>query len=157
MTPYMEMKLMAEAAESNRLEVQSKLDRVTAERDAALVVNEQYRGQITRQALTYRAMQQRLTAADELNDTTKAELAWQESDNAELRKRADELLVMLRMAWVDTEVSAENCRRIDAALKLAEGGGDDRHKGCCCPPKGHTGLWAGASCPIHQGLRAIKP
>lgn len=45
------------------------------------------------------ALQQRLTAADE---------------------RAGELLIMLRMAWVDTEVSAENCRRIDAALKPAE-------------------------------------
>lgn len=44
-------------------------------------------------------LQQRLTAADE---------------------RAGELLIMLRMAWVDTEVSAENCRRIDAALKPAE-------------------------------------
>lgn len=74
-------------------------DRVTAERDA---------------------LQQRLTSADELNDTTKAELAWQESNNAELRKRVAELLIMLRMAWVDTEVSAENCRRIDAALKPAE-------------------------------------
>lgn len=35
-------------------------------------------------------------------------------------ERAGELLIMLRMAWVDTEVSAENCRRIDAALKPAE-------------------------------------
>lgn len=127
-------------------------DRVTAERDA---------------------LQQRLTAADE---------------------RASELLIMLRMAWVDTEVSADNCRRIDAALKPADGqrnqcdgcqagipvvngahrmgkpGGypdtmsctaklyaDDRPAGCCCPPRGHVGLWAGAMCPVHYGLRAIKP
>lgn len=34
MTPYKEMKLMAEASESNRLDVQAKLDRVTAERNA---------------------------------------------------------------------------------------------------------------------------
>ncbi|WP_219268758.1 hypothetical protein [Pseudomonas sp. Xaverov 259] len=47
MSPYREMKLMAQASESNRLETQAKLDRVTAERDA---------------------LQQRLTAADERND-----------------------------------------------------------------------------------------
>jgi len=34
MSPYREMKLMAEASESNRLETQAKLDRVTAERNA---------------------------------------------------------------------------------------------------------------------------
>lgn len=33
---------------------------------------------------------------------------------------------------------------------------DQRPEGCCCPPKGYTGLWAGAMCPIHFGLRAIK-
>ncbi|MBP5055329.1 hypothetical protein [Pseudomonas chlororaphis] len=48
-------------------------DRVAAERDAALVVNEQYRGQITRQALTYQELQQRLTAADERADVLEAE------------------------------------------------------------------------------------
>lgn len=44
------------------------------------------------------ALQQRLTAADEALDSTKAELAWQESDNAELRKRADVLEGLLRLA-----------------------------------------------------------
>lgn len=47
MSPYREMKLMAEASESTRLETQAKLDRVNAERDA---------------------LQQRLTAADERAD-----------------------------------------------------------------------------------------
>lgn len=28
-----------------------------------------------------------------------------------------------------------------------------RPAGCCCPPPGHTGIWAGAMCPVHQGLR----
>ncbi len=80
-------------------------DRVTAERDAALgreadLVERQAE---LREGITMHwqvvcdqwskidALQQRLTAADELNDTTKAELAWQESDNAELRKRVDVL------------------------------------------------------------------
>lgn len=30
---------------------------------------------------------------------------------------------------------------------------DGRPAGCCCPPPGHTGIWAGAMCPVHQGLR----
>lgn len=34
MTPYREMKLMAESSETGRLQTQAKLDRVTAERDA---------------------------------------------------------------------------------------------------------------------------
>lgn len=112
-------------------ETLSCLDRVTAERDAALgreaahlaVINRfeklgcttcdgsghlhridgEYMGHCEsylayeHERLTRErdALQQRLTAADE---------------------RAGELLIMLRMAWVDTEVSAENCRRIDAAL-----------------------------------------
>ncbi|NWC26878.1 hypothetical protein HYE76_10410 [Pseudomonas tolaasii] len=78
------------------------------------------------------ALQQRLTAADELNDTTKAELAWQESDNAELRKRADVLeralsKIKLRCdAYLEAEMgmsydSVEACQTIaDAALKPAE-------------------------------------
>lgn len=33
---------------------------------------------------------------------------------------------------------------------------EERPDGCCCPPKGHTGLWAAAMCPVHQGLRALK-
>ena len=49
------------------------------------------------------AMQQRLTVAEQ---------------------RAGELLIMLRMAWGSDHVSAEDCRRIDAALKpAAEGEG----------------------------------
>ena len=27
--------------------------------------------------------------------------------------------------------------------------------GCCCPPKGYSGIWAGAMCPVHQGLRRL--
>ncbi|WP_025856110.1 hypothetical protein [Pseudomonas sp. CHM02] len=52
------------------------------------------------------ALQQLLTAADE---------------------RASDLLIMLRMAWVDTHVTGEDCRRIDAALKPAE----DRNEPNC--------------------------
>ena len=74
-------------------------------------------------------LQQRLTAADE---------------------RADELLVMLRMAWIDTEVSAYNCRRIDAALKLAEVAKCERC-GCStvetCDDRGCGYLGAGNGAP----------
>ncbi|NVZ73773.1 hypothetical protein HX859_02645 [Pseudomonas gingeri] len=31
-----------------------------------------------------------------------------------------------------------------------------RPEGCCCPTKGYSDLWAGAMCPIHFGLMAIK-
>lgn len=27
--------------------------------------------------------------------------------------------------------------------------------GCCCPPKGHQGMWGAGMCPVHQGLRRI--
>lgn len=30
---------------------------------------------------------------------------------------------------------------------------ETRPAGCCCPPPGHTGIWAAAMCPVHQGLR----
>ena len=81
-------------------------------------------------------LQQRLTAADELNVTTKAELAWQESDNAELRKREDVLEVALHKikarldAYAEADMcmpesSVEVCQMIaDAALKPAEVGAD---------------------------------
>lgn len=28
-----------------------------------------------------------------------------------------------------------------------------RPAGCCCPPKGHAGIWAAAMCPVNFGLR----
>lgn len=31
-----------------------------------------------------------------------------------------------------------------------------RPAGCCCPPPGHTGIWGGAMCPVHQGLRRLN-
>lgn len=50
---------------------------------------------------------------------------------------------------------------IDAALKPAaevEALGA-RPVGCCCPPKGHNGIWAAAMCPVHFGLKrpGVKP
>ncbi len=87
---------------------------------------------LERTALENSGLQQRLTAADELNDTTKAELAWQESDNAELRKREDVLEGLLRnaSAWIKRNSchgtdAIELWERIDSALKPAGGGGDD--------------------------------
>lgn len=81
-------------------DMEAALDRVTAERDA---------------------LQQRLTAADELLDSTKAELAWQESDNAELRKRVEVLKGLLHdLRKGDYALISSFWNRIDAALKPAE-------------------------------------
>lgn len=48
-----------------------------------------------------------------------------------------------------------------AALKPAEEveALGTRPVGCCCPPKGHTGIWAAAMCPVHFGLKrpGVKP
>ncbi|MDF3188082.1 hypothetical protein [Pseudomonas paracarnis] len=68
-------------------------------------------------------LQQRLTAADEALDSTKAELAWQESDNAELRKRVGALEGLLRRG--KHYGSRPWNRDVEAALKPAEGGGDE--------------------------------
>ena len=85
------------------------------------------------------AMQQRLTAADERDDQRK------------------ELLRNLDEAWNShdgRELFGKLMLKVEAALKPAEGGGDERPAGCCCPPKGHKGIWAAAMCPIHHGLKA---
>jgi len=81
------------------------------------------------------SLQQRLTAADE---------------------RADVLEGLLREASVELHdfITGGLLDRIDAAFKPAEGGGDERPAGCCCPPKGHRGIWAAAMCPVHHGLKA---
>lgn len=76
-----------------------QLQTITADRDAEKLMKAKARIQRDVQTAKAKDLQQRLTAADE---------------------RGAELLIMLRMAWVDTEVSGENCRRIDAALKSVE-------------------------------------
>jgi len=106
-------------------------DRVTAELASAKADKEAYAQNAIDLRKRVDALQQRLTAADELLDSTKAELAWQESDNTELRKREDEMEGLLRrtstrlreggrIGWEDRAAD-----RIDAALKPAEGGGDE--------------------------------
>lgn len=113
MSPYREMKLMAEASESNRLETQAKLDRVTAERDA---------------------LQQRLTASDERVDALGSLVP-----EAELALKA--LNVAVSVYDVELADSARRgLRLIIAALKPAQGrnpstctwteGGFSWHTGC---------------------------
>lgn len=29
--------------------------------------------------------------------------------------------------------------------------------GCCCTPKEYKGIWAAGPCPVHNGLRRLKP
>lgn len=57
-----------------------------------------------------------------------------------------QLAERLTECWNGTDARIELRALLDA---------DQRPEGCCCPPKGYTGLWAGAMCPIHFGLRAI--
>lgn len=74
------------------------------------------------------ALQLRLTAADELNDTTKAELAWQESDTAELRKRVEVLEGLLRESSEEMHdfITCGLLDRIDAELKRTERVSDEK-------------------------------
>ena len=63
-------------------------------------------------------------------------------------------------------ISRELLERISARLERLNAGDAElrallsapeapRQSGCCCPPKGHTGIWAAAMCPVHHGLRAL--
>ena len=86
-------------------------DRVSSDLDAALGRESRAKEGLAKhwrvvcdQRAKIDALQDLLTAADE---------------------RLDELLIMLRMTWVDSNISGEDCRRIDAALKRAEGGGHE--------------------------------
>ena len=97
------------------IDLQEIIDRVTAERDAALAAEQVAIGAIAHNQLVIKDLQQRLTAADERADVLETALrkikvrldAYAESD--------------MRMP----EPSVEVCQAIaDAALKPAEGGGD---------------------------------
>jgi hypothetical protein len=121
------------------IDLRRKLDRVTAERDAALGREAALKDDVQTlgcivdsMGVERDALQQRLTAADE---------------------RADRMEGLLKSGSSPTYA---HCEAVMEALKPAEGGGDARPQGCCCPPKGHTGLWAAGMCPVHQGLRALK-
>lgn len=105
----------------------SDFDRVTAERDAALgreaVLREELakakKGSIYKHAALV-SKAEALTAADEQLGSMKAELAWQESDNADLRKRVDVLEGVLRELRTIMKDKPVAMGRIDAALKPAE-------------------------------------
>ena len=107
------------------------LDRVIAERDALRETLENSYTAETHERLVAKGqklnvkyiekLKQRLTAADEMLDSTKAELAWQESDSAELRKRVEALEGLLRDIRQSCELSKARDSQIDAALKPAEG------------------------------------
>lgn len=125
----------------SKTELLADFDRVTAERDA---------------------LQVRLTEADERADVLEG-LLREAVKTPWLYDVRGKIMAALKPAECDhsyhhfgTEQPRRRCNLCNK-LEPAEGRGDDRPNGCCCPPKGFTGLWAGASCPIHQGLRAIKP
>lgn len=64
------------------------------------------------------------------------------------RELAERIISDLSDAYISSLVS-EELRAMLAAPVV------ERQEGCCCPPKGHTGVWAAAMCPVHFGLRAV--
>jgi len=63
------------------------------------------------------------------------------------RQQLEYWMVMLRNGLPETVSSM-----IQTVLEAPEA---PRQSGCCCPPKGHTGICAAAMCPVHHGLRAL--
>lgn len=81
---------------------------VVAKLDAALSREAALREELAALRESYEAMRDRKNSIVDLQQRlTVAE------------KRASDLLIMLRMAWGSDDVSAEDCRRIDAELKPA--------------------------------------
>ena len=75
-------------------------------------------------------------------------------------RRNTELVRLLRSLndctdWWGWGVDESLRAPVEAALKPAEEveALGTRPVGCCCPPKGHTGIWAAAMCPVHFGLK----
>jgi hypothetical protein len=114
------------------------LDRVTAERDAALSDAELWRGRCGAKCYEAEQLQQRLTAADERADRLESGLKWESERNAlllaslteaedmlsvtslEAGQRMELLEELLRDALNQRELSITISRRIEAALKPAE-------------------------------------
>ena len=92
-------------------------------------------------------LQQRLTVAEQRADDMVYALA-------RIQGRA-EMFIDDGMHMPTTSIEAIRDIAAKAALKPAaevEALGA-RPVGCCCPPKGHTGIWAAAMCPVHFGLK----
>jgi len=120
------------------------------------------------------SMQQRLTAADERADVLEGLLRRVHKSTA--LTKAGDLWRQIDAALKPAEVRRNQCDGCQAGIPVVNGahrmgkhGGyadtmsctakmyvEERPDGCCCPPKGHTGLWGAAMCPVHQGLRALK-
>ena len=106
-----------------------------------------------------------LSAIEDANDKSKA--LQQRLTVAEQRLSQVEGACDLAMSAIDDDERGANFVKIiqaikdKAALKPAEEVEelDTRPAGCCCPPKGHTGIWAASMCPVHFGLKfpGVKP
>ena len=91
------------------------------------------------------ALQQRLTVADQRIDELAGKLGeayqWGYGDGQNnpngYGDKADRDNCVAEMLKPAEEVEALGTRPV----------------GCCCPPKGHTGIWAAAMCPVHFGLK----
>lgn len=113
------------------------------------------------------ALQQRLTVAEQREDELRRVLAGMlfAFDDGVGRGWSAPLLDYARRFTpaVEFELSIGNqlAALQLAALKPAEEveSPGARPVGCCCPPKGHIGIWAAAMCPVHFGLKrpGVKP
>jgi hypothetical protein len=122
-------------------------------------------------------LQQRLTAADERADVLTSALEGMLEYFPEGHSDGECFSVeMAKAALKPAEVERNQCDGCQAGIPVVNGAHrmgkpdgypdtmsctakmyvEERPNGCCCPPKGHTGLWAAAMCPVHQGLRALK-
>lgn len=88
-------------------------------------------------------------------DQLKAENAALQQRLTVAEQRAGELEGLLRECQPALDKAGYSTWQIDEALKPAEEveALGTRPVGCCCPPKGHTGIWAAAMCPVHFGLK----
>lgn len=123
------------------------------------------------------ALQQRLTAADERADVLTSALEGMLEYFPEGHSDGECFSVeMAKAALKPAEVERNQCDGCQAGIPVVNGAHrmgkpdgypdtmsctakmyvEERPDGCCCPPKGHTGLWAAAMCPVHQGLIALK-
>lgn len=101
-----------------------KYEDVVAQLDAALGREAAFREEIEMAKQVQEATDDIVTMVDGQRDHWIEKCGLLKQRLAVAEQRAGELLIMLRMAWGYDHVSAEDCRRIDAALKpAAEGEG----------------------------------
>lgn len=145
------------------------LDRVNAEHDAQIAALKAGNEYAVRKC---QELQSLLTAADDRADVLEGLLAKYYNRSDVCAFMAKDIGATLKTAEVQRN-QCDGCQAgvpvVNGAHRMGKPGGyadtmsctakmyvEERPDGCCCPPKGHTGLWGAAMCPVHQGLRALK-